>query len=83
MKYFGRERVCLSFIEKESHGKILNIGAGEIKWLENDIFLGKKNFISTDIEDKNLGIENPAKTKLKVDARKIPLNLRKKSVCFS
>ncbi len=74
MKYdlFGRERICASFIETKIKGKTLNIGAGEVLWIENFLFLGNKNFISSDIDEKNLGEKNSAKNKLILDATKIP-----------
>lgn len=71
-KYFGRERICLSIIDTNSNGKILNLGAGEVKWLENDIFLNNKNFISSDIDKKNLDEKNKSLRKLVIDATKIP-----------
>lgn len=74
MKYFGRERICASFIEKNLEGKTLNLGAGEIKWIENDVLFGKKNFISSDIDENNLGKDNLAIHKRMVDAENIPFN---------
>ena len=70
-EYYGRERICVSFIERDK-GKTLNLGAGAVRWLENDIFLGDENFISSDIDEKNLGRENKAKNKLTIDATNIP-----------
>ncbi len=70
-KYFGREKVCADFIDKTVSGKILNIGAGEILWLENDIFLGNSNFYSTDVEQKNLSSYNLAKNKKVMSAENI------------
>lgn len=70
MKYYGRERVCASFISKK--GKILNIGAGQIRWIENDLLLGNKNLYSSDIEKRNLGKDNLAKNKLIINAEDIP-----------
>ena len=70
-KYFGRERVCVSFIDKDIKGKTLNLGAGEILWLENDIFRGNSKFYSTDIESKNLEKQNLAKNKKIMGAEKI------------
>jgi ubiquinone/menaquinone biosynthesis C-methylase UbiE len=72
-KLFGRERVCASFMDNKISGKTLNIGAGEVLWIENQIFLNNTNLISSDIEKKNLGQENTAKNKIIVDATKIPL----------
>lgn len=72
MKYYGRERICASFIDKSPKGRTLNIGAGEIQWIENDLLLGNKNLYSSDIDKKNLGANNLAKNKLVVNAEKIP-----------
>lgn len=71
---FGRERICSSFIETSIKGKTLNIGAGEVLWIENGIFLNNPNFISSDIDKENLGEKNLAKNKILVDATKIPFN---------
>jgi len=46
-------------------GKTLNIGAGEIIWIENDLFLNNKNFISSDIDKNNLGDKKLKNTKEK------------------
>ena len=72
-KYFGRERICASFIDSKIKGKTLNIGAGEVIWIENDLFLRNKNFISSDIDEKNLDEKNKALNKMKIDATKIDL----------
>lgn len=72
-KLFGRERICASFMDTKISGKTLNIGAGEVLWIENDLFFKNPNLISSDIEQKNLGSQNKAKTKIVVDATKIPL----------
>ncbi|MEK6890811.1 MAG: methyltransferase domain-containing protein [Nanoarchaeota archaeon] len=71
-KYYGRERICESFIDKNVNGKILNLGAGEMQWLENDVFLGNKNFISSDIDENNLDSKNKANMKVKINATNIP-----------
>ncbi len=72
-KIYGRERICASLMNPKIKGKTLNIGAGEVLWIENDIFLNNKNFISSDIDKKNLGSDNKARNKIVVDATKIPL----------
>lgn len=72
-KLFGRERICASFMNSKISGKTLNIGAGEVLWIENQIFLNNPNLISSDIEEKNLGPQNKAKRKIVVDATKINL----------
>lgn len=72
-KLYGRERVCASFMDNKILGKTLNIGAGEVLWIENHIFKDNPNLISSDIEEKNLGPENKAKKKMVVDATAIPL----------
>ena len=72
-KLYGRERICASFIDSKIKGKTLNIGAGEMLWIENDLFLNNDNIISSDIDEKNLGSQNLAKNKLVVDATSIPL----------
>ena len=69
---YGRERVCASVIERDIDGITLNIGAGEVLWLENGIFLGNKNFISSDIEEKNLCKSNLAMHKIVADVQKLP-----------
>jgi len=71
--YYGRERICASFIDTKINGKTLNIGGGEILWIENDLFLNNPNFISSDIDEKNLGEKNKARNKIVMDARRIPL----------
>lgn len=71
-KYFGRERICKSFMKLDEKGKILNIGAGQVLWIENEVFLGKKNFISLDINEKNLSVNNKAENKMVADATKLP-----------
>ena len=71
-KYFGRERICANFIDTNEKGKTLNIGAGEVIWIENDLFLGRKNFYSSDIEEKNLSKKNKAINKIVADAKKLP-----------
>ena len=77
-KYYGRERICKSFMDLDEKGKTLNIGAGEVIWIENDLFLNNKNFISSDIDKKNLGEKNKAKNKVVADATKSSNNIR----CF-
>lgn len=72
--YFGRERICLQYINTDLKIKTLNIGAGEIRWLENDVFLGHRHFLSSDIDEKNLGNSNKALNKKKIDAENIPLS---------
>ena len=71
-KYFGRERICASFIDTKINGKTLNIGGGEVLWIENDLFLGNPNFISSDINEKNLTDKNKAINKIIIDATNIP-----------
>ncbi len=70
-KYFGRERICADFIDKSHKLKTLNIGAGEVRWIENDLFLNNPNFISSDIDKKNLGAKNKAKNKKVINATNI------------
>lgn len=70
-EYLGRERICKSFIDVNEKGKTLNLGAGEMQWLENDLFLGNPNFISSDIDEGNLGEKNKAKNKTLMNAEKI------------
>ena len=72
-KLFGRERICASFIDSNLSGKILNIGAGEVQWIENDLFLNNPNLFSSDIDEKNLDEKNKAKNKIIIDAEKINL----------
>ena len=62
----------MSFIDTKINGKTLNIGGGEVLWIENDLFLGNKDFISSDIDEKNLGEKNKAINKIIIDATKIP-----------
>jgi len=69
---FGRERICASFMNNKIREKTLNIGAGEVLWIENGIFLGDKEFISSDITKENLGEHNLAKTKMIINAEKMP-----------
>jgi len=69
-KYYGRERVCASLIDKRIKGKTLNIGAGQMQWIENDLFPGNPNFISSDLNKNNLGSNNLAKNKIMLDAEK-------------
>ncbi|MBM3231755.1 class I SAM-dependent methyltransferase [Candidatus Pacearchaeota archaeon] len=71
-KLYGRERVCASIIDNKIKGKTLNIGAGEMQWIENILFIKNKNFFSSDLDDKNLGVENKAINKVKADATKLP-----------
>ncbi len=73
MSLFGRERICASFMDSRIAGKTLNIGAGEVLWIENQVFLNNPNLMSSDIDSKNLGPQNKAKEKIVVDATKIPL----------
>lgn len=72
MKLYGRERICASFMKREINGKTLNIGAGAVLWIENMIFKNDPNFISSDIEEKNLGSNNLAKNKKIIYAQHIP-----------
>lgn len=72
-KLFGRERICASFMNNKIAGKTLNIGAGEVLWIENQVFKNNPDLISSDIEKKNLGLENKAKHKMVVDATSINL----------
>jgi len=69
---FGRERICASLMDRGVCGKTLNIGAGEVLWIENSIFAGNRDFISSDISEENLGIHNIARTKKIVNAENIP-----------
>ncbi len=71
-KYFGKERICREYIDKNIKGKTLNIGAGEVLWIENELFLNNPKFISSDIEEKNLRSKNFALNKIEIDAVKIP-----------
>lgn len=54
-------------------GTTLNIGAGQMQWIENDLFLGNPSFISSDIDKENLGPQNLAAKKMSFDATDIPL----------
>ncbi|MEK6908507.1 MAG: class I SAM-dependent methyltransferase [Nanoarchaeota archaeon] len=69
---YGRERVCASIIDAQINGRTLNIGAGEMQWIENQLFLNNKNFTSSDLDKKNLGISNKSINKVKCDATNIP-----------
>jgi len=71
-KFFGRERICSSIIDTKIKGRTLNIGAGEMRWIENHLFLNNKNFFSSDIDEKNLGKDNKSANKVKCDATKMP-----------
>lgn len=71
-KLYGRERVCASIIDTKLKGKTLNIGAGEMQWIENILFVKNKDFFSSDLEQKNLGKENKALNKVRADATKLP-----------
>ena len=71
-KYFGRERICAEFIDENPVLKTLNIGAGEILWIENHLLRGYKELFSSDIDKKNLGSKNLAKNKILLNAEKIP-----------
>lgn len=71
-KLYGRERICASIIDTKIKGRTLNIGAGEMQWLENKLFLKNKNFFSSDLDPKNLGNGNKAINKVECDATKMP-----------
>lgn len=71
-KLYGRERVCASIIDTKANGRTLNIGAGEMQWIENILFLNDKNFFSSDLDERNLGSENKALNKVKCDATNMP-----------
>lgn len=71
-KLYGRERVCASIIDTKIKGKTLNIGAGEMQWIENVLFVKNKDFFSSDLDQKNLGKENKAVNKVCADATKLP-----------
>jgi len=71
-KYLGKERICRSLINEKIKGKTLNIGAGEVLWIENELFLNNSNFISSDIEEKNLDERNHTINKIKLDAVNLP-----------
>ena len=71
-KLYGRERICASMIDTRINGKTLNIGAGEMQWIENQLFLNNKNFISSDLDEKNLGKNNRAINKVRCDATNLP-----------
>tara|TARA_Y100000310_G_scaffold270732_1_gene284738 strand:+ start:223 stop:855 length:633 start_codon:yes stop_codon:yes gene_type:complete len=73
MKLYGRERICASFMDTKEPGKTLNIGAGEVLWIENFLFKNNKNLISSDLDPKNLTEKNKAKTKKIIDAESIAL----------
>ncbi|MSS74075.1 class I SAM-dependent methyltransferase [Candidatus Pacearchaeota archaeon] len=72
LKLYGRERICASMIDTKIKGKTLNIGAGEMQWIENNLFLNNNEFISSDLDKKNLGKENKSLNKLQCDATKLP-----------
>src|SRR3989338_3602103 len=72
-EYYGRERICRSFIDTKINGKTLNIGSGEMLWIENDLFPGNPNFISSDINKRNLGKHNLAINKIVANAENLPL----------
>ena len=69
---FGRERICGEFIGKNPELKTLNIGAGEILWIENYLLKNYAGLVSSDIDKKNLGSKNLAKNKVLLDATNIP-----------
>ncbi|MBM3232494.1 class I SAM-dependent methyltransferase [Candidatus Pacearchaeota archaeon] len=71
-KLYGRERVCASIIDTKIKGRTLNIGAGEMQWIENILFVKNKDFFSSDLDKKNLGKENKAINKIQADATKLP-----------
>ncbi len=71
-KLYGRERVCASIIDTKVNGRTLNIGAGEMQWIENILFVRNKEFFSSDLDQKNLGKENKAVNKVCADATKLP-----------
>lgn len=71
-KLHGRERICSSIIDTKIKGKTLNIGAGEMQWIENHLFPNNKNFFSSDLDKNNLGKENKAINKIQCDATKLP-----------
>lgn len=73
---YGRERVCASIIDTGIKGKTLNIGAGEMQWIENELFLNNKDFISSDLDKKNLGNNNKAINKVNCDATNLPFKDR-------
>ena len=72
-KDYAREKVCASFIDANIDGLTLNIGAGQMQWIEKELFKDNLNFISSDIDPKNLGSQNPTKRKIVADATRIPL----------
>ena len=72
IKLYGRERICSTIIDTAIKGKTLNIGAGEMQWIENQLFLNNKDFISSDLDKKNLGISNKSSNKVQCDATKLP-----------
>lgn len=69
---YGRERICASLIDASIKGKTLNIGAGEMQWVENQLFLNNNDFFSSDLDIKNLGGKNKAINKIQCDATKLP-----------
>lgn len=71
-KLYGRERICASFMNTKIKGKTLNVGAGAVLWIENIVFKGDSNFISSDIDEKNLGKGNSAKNKMILRAERMP-----------
>ncbi len=71
-KLYGRERICASFIDTTISGKTLNIGAGEMQWIENVLFVKNKEFFSSDLNQNNLGKENKAINKVCADATNLP-----------
>ncbi len=71
-RYFGRERICAGFIEKTPELKTLNIGAGEILWIENNLLRNYNGLVSSDVDKRNLGSKNLAKNKVIIDATNIP-----------
>ncbi len=75
-KLYGRERICASMIDTHIIGKTLNIGAGEMQWIENMLFLNNPNFISSDLDNNNLGKNNKAINKVTCDATKLPFKDR-------
>ena len=60
-------------MDTKEPGKTLNIGAGEVLWIENFLFKNNKNLISSDLDPKNLTEKNKAKTKKIIDAESIAL----------
>ncbi len=72
LKLYGRERICASFIDSGIKGKTLNIGAGEVLWIENGIFLNNKKLVSSDLNARNLSQKNKAYNKIVADATSLP-----------